>query len=462
VGGFLLFWQLPLQSQFLDEAFVMDAARLPPAAMLQFLASYDAHPPLFYLYAHLAVTHLSWTPTSYRFLTAPFGLATIAFTWALARRSFGDVAAAVAAIAIATEPTLLLFDRMFRMYSLLTALGVVSFWLMTSALDAAGRKRWILWVLYGLTAIALPEIHYLGALIPASQSLYALRDLRHRWPIIASSVVAVCMLVPWWWGIKEQIPQGGYAAGHTIESGFTLARQVLGYALPVDWYRMPAFDVVFTLAAIGVLAAAIWLARGGVVAWYMAPLVLQAAATVAFGRDLVYGRYLVYLIPGFAMALGAVTAVLLQSRARIAGLILFCAVLAVNGIAVTNLLVDKFYQLPDWNIVESIFTSHELRADVMVFDQGYPYVVLRSSPAVVGHEIRGPEQPKEISGVLRWLDDRGVARVWYVENQRAYPDPHGDVKKHLDATRPRLRAWLEPRADPSNMVYVALYGPVRH
>jgi hypothetical protein len=98
---------------------------------------------------------------------------------------------------------------------------------------------------------------------------------------------------------------------------------------------------------------------------------------------------------------------------------------------------------------------------VIVFDQIYSYLVLRSSPFVAGREIRGPQSPTDIGPVVQWIDSKADRRVWYVENQRFYSDPGGEVKKHLDATRPRLHAWLELRADPANVVYVALYGPER-
>jgi hypothetical protein len=48
--------------------------------------------------------------------------------------------------------------------------------------------------------------------------------------------------------------------------------------------------------------------------------------------------------------------------------------------------------------------------------------------------------------------------VWYVENQYYYPDPQRRILAHLAATRHRLHEWLEPRADLSNRVYIALYG----
>lgn len=461
IGAFLRFWQLSTQSQFLDEAFTISAAGLPIGDMLRFLAAHDAHPPLFYLLGHAAVTTLHWPPTWYRFLTAPVGLLTIVAVWALARRLYGDLAAALAAFFIATEPTLLLFDRMFRMYGMLIALTATSFWLLTAALAAEGPRRRILWLVYGVVTIALPSIQYLGALVVFCQGLYALADLRRRWPVIAAGVGAILALVPWWWGIKEQWPQAGLAGGQTLVWSWSLVRTLLGYCLPVGWYRAAPFDVIFTLVALGVLAAGLWLARGGMMALFLAPLVLQAAATTLFHRNLIYARYLVYMIPAFALAFGLCAATLLRSKARVAGLLLVALAVVINGVADTNLFVDKFYQLSDWNLVASLMEAHEKPTDIIVFDQGYPYVVMQSSPAVVNHRLRGPEQPFEVPPTIRWLDANKNVRVWYVENQPEYPDPARLIKKHLERTRPRLREWLEPRAEAGNIVFIGLYGPVR-
>ena len=461
VGGFLRLWDLTGQSLYLDEAFTLDAARMPLDAMFRYLAAHDAHPPLFYLYAHAALARSAWQPASYRYLTAPFGLLTIACTWALARRAFGDVGAFAAAIVVATEPTLVLFDRLFRMYSIATALGAVSFCLLFAALPARGRKRVWLWIAYALVACALPAVLYLGALLLVCQAAYALRDLRQRWPVVAACAAAPLAQAPWWWGIREQLPQAGYAGGQA-GSSWHVARDVLGYAFPVGWYHGgTTFDVAFTVAVSAVLIAGAALARGGVVGLYAAPLALQAIATGLFGRNLLYGRYLIYLIPGFALSCGFVTAALMRSKVRVAGLVVLCAILAVNGIADTNLLLDKFYQMSDWNKVESLMEADERPSDAIVFDQGYAYFVLRSSPAVTGHQARGPQDPAAIPATVRWIDGMADVRVWYVENQRFYSDPQGDVKRHLEATRPRLREWLEVKADPSNIVYLALYGPMK-
>ncbi len=462
IGAFLRFWQLQAQSQFLDEAFTTAAAALPTGQLLQFLAQHDAHPTLFYLLAHVAVTTLHEAPTWYRWLTAPIGLLTIVATWGLGRRLAGDVAATVAALFVATAPTMLLFDRMFRMYGLHVALVTTSFWLLLAAQDATGKRRVLLWSAYVVVTAAMPSVLYLGALVVACQGVYALFDLRGRWPVLAAGALAVLALVPWIWGIREQWPQAGYSAGTTIMWGWSLARTLLGYCLPVGWYAAPGFDVGFTLVALAVLAAGVIVLRGGPFALFLAPVALQLALALAFHRNLIYGRYLIYVIPAYAIAFGAVCARLLASPARVGGALLAAAALAVNGVADTDLLVDKFYQLSDWNAVEQLLKTYEHPSDVLVFDQRYPYLVLRTSPTVRDHPFQGPERPAEIAPIIAWLDAQHGARVWYIENQPQYPDPSLLIKKHLEATRPRLREWLEPRAEASNIVFVALYGRPRH
>lgn len=462
LGGFLMFWRLTAQSLYLDEAFSLDVATQTPSQLLQTLAAHDAHPPLFYLYAHAALGMLHWPSTWYRYLTAPFGFVTIWATWWLARRSFGDVAAALAALVVATEPTLLLYDRLFRMYAPFIALTALSVVVLYWAKDAGtGRKAIMRWVAYAAIAVVLPYTMYLGVVVVCCECAYALFDLRGRWPVVIAGVVAAAALLPWRWAIAEQMPIAGLAGGRDIAAPLELARVVLGFAMPVDWYLSgPTFDAIFTSAAIAVLAAGMWLARGGVVAIYAAPIVLQVIATFALHRNLAYGRYMLYLIPGFAIAVGGVASALLRSRARVAGVVLAIAVLAVNGVSVTDELVDRFYELSDWDLVAQIVSQHERTSDLFVLDQGYSYLVLRSSSVLSGHDMRGPERPSELPPILRWLDAKPRQRVWYIQNQPEYPDPTHAIDRHLQASRPRLREWLEPRADSSNAVLVELFGPL--
>lgn len=462
VGAFLMLWKLADQSVYVDEAFTLDAAAMPIGAMLQHLALHDAHPPLLYLYIHAAMRVLDWPPTWYRYLLVPFGLITIASTWALARRAFGDVAAAVAAIVVATEPTLLLFDRLMRMYAPLTALTALScVLLLRASTSATQRARVVAWALYGLCAVALPYVLYLGAIVVACQSAYALFDLRRRWPAIACASVAFVATIPWWWAIREQFPQAGFTGGTGIALGAWTARDVLGYALPLGWYSHTPFDAVYAVAVVAILVAGLCLARGGAMAVYTGALAVALAATLVLGRNLVFARYLVYLVPAFCIGLAAVCALALRTRWRVAGIALVLAALGMNAVADADQIVDKFYQSSDWNTVAAIMAEHERPSDAIMFVQGYSYLVMEQSPSVIGHDVFGPQMRSELPHAIAWLDAHRGDRVWYVENQAWYADPERTIKRHIEATRPRLHEWFEPRADPSGSVFFALYGPMK-
>jgi hypothetical protein len=134
---------------------------------------------------------------------------------------------------------------------------------------------------------------------------------------------------------------------------------------------------------------------------------------------------------------------------------------AVNGIALENELMDPVYQTPDWDRVGQIVESVAAPRDRIVLDDGYPYLILRSMPGFVGRDISAPTQVEQIPSTIAWIDAKPSQRVWYIENQYYYPDPSRLVLAHLKKTRPRLREWLEPRADLSNRVYFALFGPVK-
>jgi mannosyltransferase len=156
LGALVRLWDLTGQSLFIDEGFVFHVAAQEPRQILMTVAHGDFHPPLFYLITHYLINGLHLPLWDYRYITAAFSLTGIAATWAIARRCFGDTAAAIAALALALDPALVIWDRLFRMYALLVALTAVSWWLLLVCADPTNKRRLLCWILYGVTVIALP------------------------------------------------------------------------------------------------------------------------------------------------------------------------------------------------------------------------------------------------------------------------------------------------------------------
>ncbi|HEY7980654.1 MAG TPA: glycosyltransferase family 39 protein [Candidatus Eremiobacteraceae bacterium] len=462
LGALAIFWQLLAQSPFLDEAFSIRIASQDLPTLFQAVARQDVHPPLFYLLAHFAVTWLHWPLERYRLLTAPLSLFTILATWALARRFFGDSAAFIAALVIALQPVMLPWDRLFRMYALLVPVAAASWLLFVKALEEANaRRRAGLWILYAVCALALPYLQYLGAVVLVCQSAYALVDLKKRWPALATAAASCASLLPWLWAIRIQFPLGGYTATThpnivDVFSGLAL----LG--APENWMHQAWFLPLIGCVMIAVILAGAVIGRATPLPWWLAQIALQFAASLVLEKALAIPRYLLTALPAVAIAIGAVSAALIASRSRVLGFALAASVVALEAVCVSNVLLDPYYQFPDWNVVRAVVATNETRSDVMVFDQAFPGLVVESDPAFAGHDLYGPNTFRDVDPTLRLVDGRPSARVWYIENQWWYPDSGHRILRHLQTTRPEIRIWHEARYDPANEVYVLLFGPAHH
>ena len=258
VGALLIFWRLTDKSLYIDEAFYYRESIAPLPLLFQSVVYGNFHPPLFYLIFHAIDRWLHLPPWDYRYFTAPFGLVTILATWALARRWLGPIAAAVAAIVVATEPMLVSEDRLFRMYVVVTALGMLSWWLLTVAADASGARRRWLWLGYGLIVVAMPYILYLGAFIVAAQSVYGFVHRAKAMPAPIWGAAAAVALVPWYWAIRIQLPNGAFSG--ISPDWQPIATAVLLWKPPQAWNGI-GLDIGVSAAAIGIVVAACWIGR---------------------------------------------------------------------------------------------------------------------------------------------------------------------------------------------------------
>ena len=461
IGAFARFWDLTGSSLFIDEGWVFHIAEHAPKEILTLVATTDFHPPLFYLTAHYLAGWLHWPPWDYRYLTSAFSLLGIAATWAIARRSFGDTAAAIAALCLAIEPALIQFDRLYRMYAILVALTAVSWWLVLLAGEARGRSRWVWWVLYGLSAVALPYVQYVGGLVVASQGLYAAMRWRKAWPALVCGAIAAAALYPWMWAIRVQYPHGGLVTTlHSTDFSWTaLVRASIVYGVPIGWLLHPAFDIVVTVVVLGVLAGAAFVARGTIVPYWLSPIAVHVVASLVTGKDLVVPRYLYVYVPAFCILLGAIAARLAATRYRVGAVALVGAYACVAVIGVYDMIFVPFYQFPDWYQVNTVLLFHERRDDLIVLDQGAEYWVVHGFSGFAGHQMDAPAIPSDVDVSIRWLNGYPRRRVWYIENQPDFTDAQRRIERSLAARRPLLLRWVQPRAFTEDVVRVELFGP---
>ena len=443
----------------------MVASKTWPQMMSQ-IVYHDFHPPLFYALTHYAVGALHWQVWNYRYLTAPFGLMTIVASWAIARRLFGDWAAAITAVLVAVEPSLIQWDRLYRMYSVMTALATLSWWLLLIAQEKTGRQRVVYWLLYGASAVIAPYMHYLAAVNVLCQGLYALTNPRKLWPVIAAGCAAIAALLPWAWAIRIQYPNGGYVAGTSTLPIYwlTLARDTFMAGLPQAWSGQTAFAWGVTVVALTLAVVAAWRWPRTILPFWLGVAAFQVVASLATGKDLVIPRYLLQVVPAFCIAAGGLVAELLAGRGRIVGAAAAIGIPALFVVCAADVVWDPYYQFPDWYLINLVVLQHERKDDAMLFVQGFPYIVVGDFTAFRGHPVAGPSMPEDLPGTFRWLKSHGGQRIWYIENQFFYPDPDKKLKAFLDRTRRPVvlpdgqrAVWSEARASAGDVVNVILY-----
>ena len=138
----------------------------------------------------------------------------------------------------------------------------------------------------------------------------------------------------------------------------------------------------------------------------------------------------------------------------------FAAAVALLGVASTNVLLDPYYQLPDWYAVNALLARDEEPADAVVLDAGYEQYVVAPLSAFRGHRVLVFMNPSDFDPIVRWIGDHPHTRVWYIEHQNFYWDPQRRIAASLTKTRPQLASRDFPRQSAADEVAVFLFGQV--
>lgn len=464
IGVATRFWHLGADSLFSDEAFTFAMSGLGLPALLQTLSSSDYHPPMFYLITHFIMQWLHWPPWDYRYLSAPFGIITIVATWGAARRMFGPTAAAIASLLVALSPALIVYDRMYRMYAPLVALATLSFWVLLEAEHAAGRRRMLLWTAYAVLALVLAYTHYLAFIVLGCQALYCAMRFRTAAPALGAFALVVLAYMPWVSHLRSQLPLGALALSRPgFDVGLaTSVRDAFAMGMPNAPSSWTA-GIWLPLGAVGaVLIAAGWLGRRSALPFWLAALPLAVVASIGFGANLAYfPRYLLIDIPAVAIGIGLIASSLVErTRTQLVGWIVALLAILICAFGTTNVLLDPYYQFPDWYAVNATLLQSEHAGDAIILDAGYELLVVQNYTAFRGHTMLSFMNPSDFAPILGWSREHPRVRVWYVQHQNFYWDPNQRIASTLAQRRPILMTRRFPRQSAVNDVTVLLFDKV--
>jgi len=307
-GGWL--WRLGASDLTFDEAATYFVAHRPLLQIVDYLrGAVREHPPVYYVLIHTWMALGGTSEFSMRLFSVSAALAGLALTRWLARLAIGHPAAGLlTAVLFAAVPGIAYYARDARMYSL----GVV--WTMLSAglflRDWLPREGWPhSAALVGLTAVHLLALftHYYLLLPILAQPLVLLINRRWR-PLLAwcaaHSLPALMGLGWFWLAPGLEMTTGGFWRRLSLPTPTRFqVFHLLGKVLfsPVVRIHFRNLHILLALISAGVLLA-VW-RRRAVGAWLALALTMPLVLVYLIPHPPA-PRYLVFLTPFAALALG--------------------------------------------------------------------------------------------------------------------------------------------------------------
>jgi 4-amino-4-deoxy-L-arabinose transferase-like glycosyltransferase len=261
----LLTHDLAQPSLWVDELFsVQIAAQDSVAEVLTGVLEHERRPPLYHLLLHAWISAAGETEFTMRLVSCFFGLAVVAGTMRLGQWTGSHTTVALAGALIALSPSLILYSRMLRYYSLLAALGLLATLLFLRLLAAyqAGRRVHLLIGMYFVVTLALAYTDYGALAVPVVHTVHfligypvSLRS-RHRESALIAGLWAglLALWLPWLFAAR---PWSG-GAGTPSDLGASVVGLALKAAYPL--WAFTAGETLFPWTLAGFAAVTISLA----------------------------------------------------------------------------------------------------------------------------------------------------------------------------------------------------------
>ena len=331
VGAFLLS-RLTVWPPHEDETLALFVGRRPLAELLDIVLEERGGAPLHYLLAAVAA-HSGSGLVGLRLVSAAFALAAIPVVAILVKRLSDRTTALVATVLVSASWVLLFHGVYGRMYSLFLFTSALSYLALLWAIERGGAWRFALW---GLVATACVASHPYGALVLASQGVYALiRRERLRATVAAFAVVGIAG-IPFWLADlrlanRFDVGVAGSESGGKLGAPLPVFRYLGEVAGDFTAGWMLTLVPVLVVAAIG--AREVWRRsrRAAVlVACVVATPTLAMLAARLGSSASPETRHLIFVLPFFMLVLATGLLALARRFGTIAGAVALVALVAAQ------------------------------------------------------------------------------------------------------------------------------------
>ena len=362
---------LGTQSIAFDESFSLAVGSANWPLLFQAILSDGVHPPLFYVLHKGALALWGDSEFGQRFMTAVFSLLGLPLIYQLGKRLFNVYVGLLAMLLLALNPLHVWFAQEARMYSVLSALVMLSMLFFWEALRQNSPQTWLKLAL--INALIF-WIHYFGLLIPIVQLVYIILTFNHHYrylkPWALSQLGAGALLLPWLLATSLRPVQSfgiGFLVHPTlVDLPLTFWNLITGIN-DFDWLAVLTF-LCFGIALGVALYSRPPLTRETIkrpylllFGWgFIPPLLLWV---ISQRRSFYADRYFSFCIPALLLLASYGTFRLvapLQRKVLAAGLV---------GITVLGLIVifqSTAYQKDDWRSAAAYVTRQEQLGDAVL------------------------------------------------------------------------------------------------
>lgn len=255
LGVGLRSYHLTARSLWFDEAFSWRLSQFPIPELLDRDAQ-DVHPPLYYILLKVWTTVFGASLLALRSFSVFLAALTIAFCYLFVSYAFSSRRLGLlAALLIAIAGFQIQFSWEARMYTLGTALALLSMWALLHALRQTTSRVWW-WIAYGTITAAFLYTHYYAVFSVAAQVLFLvgymigatrgrigeLLQWRLSWHVLLSWVVTAILFLPWLPIFFRQTKQ--------VQASF--------WILPLDRWSLPDTFYRMFLPTVGYLDHSGW------------------------------------------------------------------------------------------------------------------------------------------------------------------------------------------------------------
>jgi len=446
--------RLDYQSLWRDEVDALRFALFPLPKLLGTFTQGGWNGPLYFPLLRVWVAGAGQTEFALRFPSLLGGVLAVPLTYALGRRMGSHRLAILGSLLVAVSPYLVWYSQEAKMYALLTAGALLSWYLYLRSLEEGG---WGAWVSYVVATSLCMYLHLLAVLlIPTQAAAFLLQCWRYRGRIRPWLGAMAALTLPYLPFAGWEIPLlfSDFQTGHPfypLDQILTILLQAFSLGItphPSLRVLFPLFQGLIGLFLYEGLIVTLFLGLAGlllyrnreslqlVLCWFLLPPVI--IYLISLGMPIFNARYLIWIAPAFLLLLGmGLVAVREQSR-----LLFILCLIGLLIVDVQALWVQSHVPIKsDFRQAAAYVRAHRQPNEPILFliphiRHTFEYYYGLADPWVGGPYTNAGLSPEEVDQRLRKAID-GVQSLWLVMSEPELWDERGLVWQWLESNRQR-------------------------